>query len=88
MEKFQIAHYKKGDSTLYINGGTLTVSDTEYIVHYMFKEAARFAAENTTVTKAPSEPLYDGITLTDGNTSIDLHFFKNTAEKIYELFQL
>lgn len=75
-------------STLFINGGTLTVSDTEYIIHYMSKEVVRFSAAETTVTKASPEFLYEGIKLSDSSASIEMYFPKNTAKNIFDLFQL
>lgn len=88
MELYRIAHYKKEGSALFINGGTLTVTDTEYIVHYMSKEVVRFSAAETTVTKASPDFLYEGIKLSNSSASIEMYFFKNSAKKIFKLFQL
>lgn len=86
MKTYPIAHYKRGGSDLFVNGGKLTISDTEYAVHYLFKEVACFSAAETTVTKVTGQMLYDGIRLTDGKASIELYFTKKAAEELSELF--
>ena len=90
MERFPISHYKKSGSSIFVNGGTLTVTEGEYIVEYLKKEVARFSVQNTTVTKAPVELLYEGIRLTEGRASIDLYFLKtgNTATAIRDHFHI
>ena len=32
MKKYPISHYKKSGSSLFVNGGTLTVTDSECLV--------------------------------------------------------
>lgn len=88
MKTYPIAHYKKGGSDLFVNGGKLTISDAEYTVQYLFKEVARFSAEETTVTRASEQMLYEGIKLADDKTSIELYFTKKTAEELWKLFKL
>ncbi len=90
MENFPIAHYKKSGSSMFVNGGTLTVTAGEYIVEYLKKEVVRFSVQGATVTKAPVELLYEGIRLTEGRASIDLYFLKagNTAKAIREHFHI
>ena len=88
MRSYTIAHYKKGGSDLFMNGGKLTISDSEYTVHYLFKEVARFSAGETTVTRASGQMMYDGIKLADENASIELYFSKKTAEELWEFFKL
>ena len=75
-EKYPISHYKKSGSSLFINGGTLTVTDSECLVEYLNKEVVRFSLRDTVVTKASPELLYEGIRLTHDGQSIDLYFPK------------
>lgn len=88
MKTYPIAHYKKGGSDLFVNGGKLTITDVEYTVQYLFKEVARFSAGETTVTRASEQMLYDGIKLEDEKASIELYFAKKTAEELWKLFKL
>ena len=76
MKKFPISHYKKSGSSLFVNGGTLTVTDSEYLVEYLNKEVVRFSLRDTVVTKVSPELLYVGIRLTHNGQSIDLYFPK------------
>ena len=78
MERCTIAHYKKQGSSMYVNGGTLTVTDTDCIIEYMKREIARFSMKETRAEIAPSELLYEGIRLSDGRHSIDIYFQKGS----------
>jgi hypothetical protein len=51
MKKYPISHYKKSGSSLFVNGGTLTVTDSEYLVEYLNKEVVRFSIQDTLVQK-------------------------------------
>lgn len=88
MVPYPIAHYKKSGSSVFVNGGTLTVTDADCIIEHMKKEVARFAIGEMKVTKAPAELLYEGIRLSDSKQSIDLYFLKGsrTAKEIRKSF--
>ena len=90
MNQLPISHYKKGGSSLFINGGSLTVTDSEYLVEYLNKEVARFSVRDTVVTKASPELLYEGIRLTHNGQSIDLYFPKvgKTIREVREQFSM
>lgn len=90
MTQYPIAHYKKPGYPMFLNGGTLTLTESECIVSYLKKEAARFSLAEVRAEKAPSELLYDGIRLTDGKESIDLYFLKGskTWKQISVLFSV
>ena len=90
MKKYPISHYKKSGSSLFINGGTLTVTDSEYLVEYLNKEVVRFSLRDTVVTKASPELLYEGIRLTHNGQSIDLYFPKmgKTIRELREDFHM
>lgn len=79
MERFTISHYKMDGSSMFVNGGTLAVTDGEYIIEYGKKEVARFSSADTTVSKAASELLYDGIRLRDKTQSVSLSFLKGSG---------
>ena len=90
MKKFPISHYKKSGSSLFVNGGTLTVTDSEYLVEYLNKEVVRFSIQDTVITNANPELLYEGIRLTHNGQSIDLYFPKmgKTIREIREDFHM
>ena len=86
MEKFRIAYYQK--SLWYTNGGTLIVTDEEYIVKYLFHTVARFQKKETLAEHIPDMMFSKGVLLTDGNQSIRLYFFPKEAERIYKLLKI
>ena len=90
MKKYPISHYKKSGSSLFVNGGTLTVTDSEYLVEYLNKEVVRFSIQDTVITKANPELLYEGIRLTHNGQSIDLYFPKmgKTIRELREDFHM
>ena len=90
MKKFPISHYKKSSSSLFVNGGTLTVTDSEYLVEYLNKEMVCFSIQDTVITKANPELLYEGIRLTHNGQSIDLYFPKmgKTIRELREDFHM
>ena len=90
MKKYPISHYKKSGSSLFVNGGTLTVTDSECLVEYLNKEVVRFSLRDTVVTKASPELLYEGIRLTHNGQSIDLYFPKmgKTIRELREHFHI
>lgn len=85
MRTFPIAHYRKDDSAMLINGGKLIVTETEYIVKYVFKTVAVFPIAQTTVKQAPPVQLYEGITLTHEQTEIHVYFLPQTTKTIRSL---
>ena len=90
MKKYPISHYKKNGSSLFVNGGTLTVTDSEYLVEYLNKEVVRFSIQDTVITKDSPELLYEGIRLTHNGQSIDLYFPKmgKTIRELREHFHM
>ena len=90
MKKYPISHYKKSGSSLFVNGGTLTVTDSEYLVEYLNKEVVRFSIQDTVITKANPELFYEGIRLTHNGQSIDLYFPKigKTIRELREDFHM
>ena len=86
VEKFRIAYYQK--SLWYTNGGTLIVTDEEYIVKYLFHTVARFRKDKTLAEQIPDMMFSKGLLLTDGNQSIRLYFFPKEAERIYKMLKI
>ena len=82
VKKYRIAHYYK--SFWYTNGGTLIVTDEEYIVGYLFHTVVRFRKDKTLAERIPDMVLSKGLLLTDGKQSIRLYFFPKEAERLYE----
>ena len=90
MEKYPIAHYKLGNSGLFINGGVLTITDSECIVSYLKKEVVRLVLTEAKAETIPSELFHEGIRLTDSKSSIDLYFLKSSkmCKQVKELFSI
>ena len=82
VKKYRIAHYYK--SFWYTNGGTLIVTDEEYVVKYLFHTVARFQKDKTLAERISDMALSKGLLLTDGKQSIRLYFFPKEAERLYE----
>ena len=88
METYKIAHYQKSGSMWFTNGGKLIITEREYIVKYLFQTVAKFAIDKTVASRLSANPINVGISLTDGINSIDLYFFKKTAERLYDRFKI
>ena len=86
MEKFKVTSYHKSNALMPTNGGTLIITESEYIVKYLFITVARYKIDNTTASKISF--VSKGINLNDGEKQIDLYFFSETAQKVYELLNL
>ena len=86
VKKYRIAHYYK--SFWYTNGGTLIVTDEEYVVKYLFHTVVRFRKDKTLAERIPDMVLSKGLLLTDGKQSIRLYFFPKEAEQIYKLLKI
>lgn len=82
VKKYRIAHYYK--SFWYTNGGTLIVTDEEYVVKYLFHTVVRFRKDKTLAERIPNMALSKGLLLTDGKQSIRLYFFPKEAERVFE----
>ena len=82
MKKFKVTSYHKSNALMPTNGGTLIITDTEYIIKYLFITVAKYKIDDTIsfVSK--------GLNLNDGEKQIDLYFFSKTADKIYQLLNL
>lgn len=83
MKKFKVSSYHKNNALLSTNGGTLIITENEYIIKYLFFTVARYDINKTVVSKISF--VSKGINLNDGEKGIDLYFFSKTADRIYEL---
>ena len=88
MKSFKIAHYQKAGSMWFTNGGKLIITESEYIVRYLFQTVAKFEIDKTIASRLSANPINIGLSLNDGLKSIDLYFFKKTADKLYEKFKI
>ena len=86
MKKFKVISYHKGNALMPTNGGTLVVTDTEYIVKYLFITVARYKIDNTIASEISF--ISKGINLNDGEKQIDLYFYSKTAQEVYELLNI
>lgn len=86
MYKFRLKSYHKSNALMTANGGTLVITENEYIVKYLFITVARYEKNNTTASRISF--ISKGINLNDGEKQIDLYFFSKTAQKVYELLNL
>ncbi len=86
MKKFKVLRYHKGNALMPTNGGTLIITETEYIVKYFFITIAKYKIDNTTASKISF--VSKGVNLNDGEKEIDLYFFSKTADRIYQLLNL
>ena len=86
MKKFMAIGYRKGNALIGTNGGTLIITDREYIVKYLFFTVARYEINKTVASKISF--VSKGINLNDGEKEIDIYFFSKTAQKVYELLNL
>ena len=88
MQKTSIHHYRHDGSSMIVNGGTLTVTETDYLVTNFGKEVVRFPIAETSACKGSSELLYEVVKLRYGSESIELFFLKLGAGKMLSLFGL
>ena len=86
MKKFKIISYHKRNALMPTNGGTLIITECEYIIKYLFFTVARYEINKTVASKISF--ISKGINLNDGEKQIDLYFFSKTAQKVYELLNL
>ena len=68
------------------NGGTLIITENEYIIKYLFFTVARYEINKTHTSKISF--VSKGINLNDGEKQINLYFFSKTADKVYQLLNL
>lgn len=88
MKKFKIAHYQKGGSMWFVNGGKLIITENKFTVKYLFRTVLSFDTDKTTVSRISTDPLYNGIRLSDGVKETDIYFFKKAADELYEIFDI
>ena len=88
MEIYKIAHYQKSGSMWFMNGGKLIITEREYIVKYLFQTVAKFEIDKTVAWRLSANPINVRIFLSDGVKSINLYFFKKTADKLYEKLKI
>ena len=86
MHKFRVKSYQKSSALMSMNGGTLIITENEYIVKCFFKTVGRYKINNTTASKVSF--ISKGINLNDGEKQINLYFFTKTAQKVYNLLNL
>ena len=86
MEKFKVACYHKSNALMPTNGGKLIITETEYIIKYLFVTIAKYKIDNTIASKKFF--ILKGINLDDGEKQIDLYFLSKTAQKAYEYLNL
>ena len=86
MKKFKTIGYHKANALVGTNGGTLIITDTEYIIKYLFITVAKYKIDKTLATKISF--ISNGVRLDDGEKSIDLYFFKKTADRVYKQLNL
>ena len=86
MKKFKVISYHKKNAFMPTNGGTLIITDNEYIIKYLFLTVARYDINNTVASKISF--ISKGINLNDGKKEINLYFFSKTAQRVYELLNL
>ncbi len=86
MKKFEVISYHKSNALTPTNGGTLIITENEYIIKYLFFTVARYEINKTLASKISF--VSKGINLNDGEKQIDLYFFSKTAQKVYELLNL
>ena len=84
----KITHYQKSGSMWFTNGGKLIITEREYIVKYLFQTVAKFEIDKTVASRLSANPINVGISLSDGVKSINLYFFKKTADKLYEKLKI
>ena len=51
MKKFKVTSYHKSNALMPSNGGTLIITDTEYIIKYLFITVAKYKIDNTLASK-------------------------------------
>ena len=88
METYKITHYQKSGAMWFTNGGKLIITEREYIVKYLFQTVAKFEIDKTVASRLSANPINGGISLSDGVKSINLYFFKKTADKLYEKLKI
>ena len=86
MKKFKVISYHKSNALMPTNGGTLIITENEYIIKYLFFTVARYEINKTLASKISF--VSKGINLNDGEKQIDLYFFSKTADKVYQLLNL
>ena len=86
MKKFKVTSYHKGNALFSTNGGTLIITESEYIIKYLFFTVARYEINKTLTSKIPF--VSKGVNLNDGEKEINLYFFPKTADKVYQLLNL
>ncbi len=88
MKRFRIAHYQKPPSIWFINGGSLYITDTHYIVKYFARTVATMEIAATTVSPLAANPINKGVRFECDNQNIDLYFFRKTANEVYAAVEL
>ena len=86
MKKFKDTSYHKDNALMPTNGGTLIITENEYIIKYLFFTVARYERNKTLASKISF--VSKGINLKKKEKQIDLYFFSKTADKVYQLLNL
>lgn len=84
MEKYKLSSYHKSGSLWGTSGGWLIITEQEYVIKYLFLTVATFEADKTLVAKLSSWLSGVGVSLDDGEKSIDLYLLPRTAKNLYQ----
>ena len=79
MKKFKVTSYHKSNALTSTNGGTLIITDTEYVIKYLFITVAKYKIDDTIASKISF--VSKGLNLNDGEKQIDLYFFPKQHKK-------
>lgn len=72
MKKFKVISYYKKNAFMPTNGGTLIITDNEYIIKYLFLTVARYDVNKTVASKISF--ISKGINLNDGKKKLTFTF--------------
>ena len=82
MKKFKVTSYHKSNALMPTNGGTLFITENEYIIKYLFITVARYKIKNTTVSGTTTSieietefPVY----ITCGDKTLEITFTGGTV---------
>ena len=85
--KFPIVHFEnKRNFFAAFNGGRLLVTDSEYIMKWLFFNVVRFSKAETQIVPVPDGLLFQGLYFKCGKKIWELCFWPKTAEKVYRLY--
>ncbi len=86
--KIPVNHYKETDKDLFINGGSLYVSDCDLVLKSLFGKKAVFSLDKVKCRNLPDEFFLKAVELSDGNKSFVLLLIKPNYLKLCEIIRL